>query len=72
MATSTLLGHSLLQPLQLRQRSITSFISACQICWYAGLSNKLSSIGFYEYNPLEDSKGQTASVIATMIWYLVE
>ena len=45
---------------------------ACQICWYAGLSNKLSSIGFYEYNPLEDIKGQTASVVATMIWYFIE
>jgi formiminoglutamase len=45
---------------------------ACQICWYAGLNPKMSSIGFYEYNPLEDIKGQTAGVIATMIWYFVE
>ena len=45
---------------------------ACQLCWYAGLSNKLSSIGFYEYDPLEDIKGQTASVIATMAWYFIE
>jgi formiminoglutamase len=45
---------------------------ACQICWYAGLNAKMSSIGFYEYNPLEDIKGQTASVIATMIWYFTE
>lgn len=45
---------------------------ACQIAWYAGLNNKLSSFGIYEYNPDEDFKGQTASVIATMIWYFVE
>lgn len=45
---------------------------ACQICWFAGLSERLSSIGFYEYNPAEDVRHQTASLIATMIWYFVE
>jgi formiminoglutamase len=45
---------------------------ACRICWYAGLSGKLTSIGFYEYNPEHDIKGQTAGVIATMIWYFTE
>jgi formiminoglutamase len=45
---------------------------ACQICWYAGLNSKLSSVGFYEYNPDLDFKGQTAGVIATMIWYFTE
>jgi formiminoglutamase len=46
---------------------------ACQICWYAGLNEKLSSIGFYEYNPLHDDKHKkTASVVATMIWYFIE
>jgi len=46
---------------------------ACQICWYAGLNEKLSSIGFYEYNPdLDDAHKKTASVIATMIWYFIE
>jgi formiminoglutamase len=46
---------------------------ACQICWYAGLNEKLSSIGFYEYNPaFDDAHKKTASVIATMIWYFVE
>jgi formiminoglutamase len=46
---------------------------ACQICWYAGLNEKLSSIGFYEYNPsLDDVHQKTASVIATMIWYFIE
>lgn len=46
---------------------------ACQICWYAGLNEKLSSIGFYEYNPLfDDVHKKTASVVATMIWYFIE
>jgi formiminoglutamase len=46
---------------------------ACQLSWYAGLNDKLSSIGFYEYNPeLDDERGKTASVIATMIWYFIE
>ncbi|HEX8548997.1 MAG TPA: formimidoylglutamase, partial [Cytophagaceae bacterium] len=45
---------------------------ACQICWYAGLNQKLSSFGIYEYNPLYDVGGQTSGVIATMIWYFVE
>ena len=46
---------------------------ACQICWYAGQNEKLSSVGFYEYNPRwDDEHNKTASVIATMIWYFVE
>lgn len=46
---------------------------ACQICWYAGLSEKLSSVGFYEYNPdADDDSRKTASVVATMVWYFIE
>ena len=45
---------------------------ACQLCWYAGLSERMTSIGFYEYNPGFDEWGQTASVVATMIWYVIE
>ncbi|NJN28235.1 MAG: formimidoylglutamase [Cyclobacteriaceae bacterium] len=46
---------------------------ACQICWYAGLNEKMSSVGFYEYNPeADDTNKKTASVVATMIWYFVE
>ncbi len=46
---------------------------ACQICWYAGMNEKLSSAGFYEYNPVhDDAQKKTASVIATMIWYFIE
>lgn len=46
---------------------------ACQICWYAGMNEKLSSVGFYEYNPAsDDARMKTASVVATMIWYFIE
>ena len=46
---------------------------ACQICWYAGQNEKLSSIGFYEYNPeLDDVHKKTATMLATMVWYFIE
>jgi len=45
---------------------------ACQIMRYAGLSDKLTSIGFYEYNPHCDRDGQTAHLIAQMIWYFID
>jgi len=46
---------------------------ACQLCWYAGQNDKLSSAGFYEYNPLhDDAPRKTAAVVATMIWYFIE
>lgn len=46
---------------------------ACQLCWYAGHSERLTSAGFYEYNPQEDdTRFKTASVVAIMIWHLIE
>jgi len=45
---------------------------ACQICWYAGLNDKLSSAGFFEFNPRLDEKDKTAKVVATMVWYFIE
>lgn len=45
---------------------------ACQLMWYAGINSRLSSLGIYEYNPEFDTRQQTASVVATMIWYFVE
>lgn len=43
-----------------------------QLCWYAGLSPKVSSIGFYEYNPQLDTHGNTAQVLAVLVWYFIE
>ena len=45
---------------------------ACQLARYAGINDKLSSIGFYEFNPAYDSNGQTALLVAQMIWYFVD
>ncbi len=44
----------------------------CQIARYAGLSDKLTSIGFYETNPTYDSNGQTSFLVAQMIWYFID
>ena len=45
---------------------------ACQITRYAGMSDKLSSIGFYEINPAFDTNKQTAHLVAQMIWYFID
>ncbi len=45
---------------------------ACQITRYAGLSDKLTSIGFYELNPKFDPRGTTAHLVAQMIWYFID
>jgi formiminoglutamase len=45
---------------------------ACQICRYAGFNDKLTSIGFYEFNPAYDSNGQTAMLLSQMIWYFID
>lgn len=45
---------------------------ACQICRYAGFNDKLTSIGFYEFNPAYDNNGQTAALLSQMIWYFID
>lgn len=45
---------------------------ACRMTRYAGLSFKLSSIGFFEYNPHYDINSRTANLIAEMIWYFID
>ena len=45
---------------------------ACQITRYAGMSDKLSSIGFYEINPAFDNNKQTAHLVAQMVWYFID
>lgn len=44
----------------------------CQIARYAGMSDKLTSIGFYEMNPQSDNNGQTAHLMAQTIWYFID
>lgn len=46
---------------------------ACQISWFAGMNEKLSSIGYYGYHiDADDERRTTAAVLATMIWYFIE
>ena len=45
---------------------------ACQIARYAGISDKLTSVGFYDYNPKFDNRKQTASLISQIIWYFID
>ncbi|WP_181307899.1 formimidoylglutamase [Rufibacter sp. XAAS-G3-1] len=45
---------------------------ACQLCWYAGQSDQLSSLGFYGYRPELDHRSLTATTLATMVWYSIE
>lgn len=44
----------------------------CAISRYAGISDKVTSFGIYEYNPRYDSNYQTAHLISQMIWYFIE
>jgi len=43
----------------------------CAISRYAGISNKVSSFGVYEYNPSMDDKA-TAMLVAQVLWYFIE
>lgn len=45
---------------------------AAQLCRYAGMSDKLTSFGIYEFNPAFDREGQTAHLIAQMVWCFIE
>lgn len=45
---------------------------ACQLCRYAGMSDKLSSFGLYGFAPDCDRDGQTAQAAAQMLWYFME
>jgi formiminoglutamase len=44
----------------------------CAISRYAGISDKVSSFGIYEYNSKYDNNHQTANLIAQIIWYFIE
>jgi arginase family enzyme len=44
----------------------------CRVAMFAGISDKLSSFGIYEFNPTFDYNNQTSQLIAHIIWYFVE
>lgn len=45
---------------------------ACQMMRYAGMNDKLSSLGLYEINPSYDVSGKTAHLAAQMIWCFMD
>lgn len=44
----------------------------CAIARYAGISDKVTSFGIYEYNAKYDNNYQTAHLIAQVLWYFIE
>lgn len=44
---------------------------ACQICRYAGMSDKLKAFGLYGFRHEWDQRGQTAQLAAQMVWYFI-
>ncbi len=45
---------------------------ACRIARYAGMNDKLTSFGLYEFNPAYDTNGQTAMLVAQIVWYFMD
>jgi arginase family enzyme len=43
----------------------------CAISRYAGISNKVTSFGIYEYNPSQNDEA-TAMLVAQIMWYFIE
>ena len=44
---------------------------ACAIMRYAGLSDKITAVGLFEYNQNLDVNNQTAYLLSEMLWYFV-
>jgi arginase family enzyme len=44
----------------------------CQITRYAGLSEQVDMLGFFEFIPARDPQGQTALLVAQALWYFLE
>jgi formiminoglutamase len=45
---------------------------AAQLARYAGLSERLTSIGFYNYNEHLDVRNQGAKLVAQLIWFVID
>lgn len=44
----------------------------CQITRYAGMSNELTSIGFYDFAPEKDTDQRTAKLLSQSMWYFID
>lgn len=45
---------------------------ACKIMRYAGVSDKITAVGLFEYNQNLDLNNQTAFLLAEMLWYFID
>ena len=45
---------------------------ACQLFWYAGLSNRLKSVGLYGFDLTADRNNYSSFILSTMMWYFIE
>jgi formiminoglutamase len=45
---------------------------ACQLAWYAGVSDTSQCFGLFEVNPLLDVRNQTSKLAAQIIWYFID
>jgi formiminoglutamase len=45
---------------------------ACQLARYAGMSDRLTSFGIYNYNPMLDQRNASAKAASDIIWYFIE
>ena len=45
---------------------------ACQLAWYSGISENVSSFGIYEVNPSLDDRNITIDLAAQLIWYFID
>lgn len=44
----------------------------CRLARFAGMSDKTSTFGLFEFNPSYDNHGQTAHMLAHALWYFIE
>ncbi len=44
----------------------------CQLTRFAGLSDKTSSLGLFEFSPVHDNSGQTAHMLSHALWYFAD
>ena len=46
--------------------------SACQLAWYAGVSDTSKSFGLFNTNPKLDDRQQTSKLAAQIVWYFID
>ena len=60
-------------PAQLQPTSVgLSVAEVCQIAYYAGASDRLCGLTLGGWHPTQDTNGQSARALATIIWYFLD